>query len=277
MLALIAITGCVSGSDVEPHDAGESAVDDGGGELDAGGECDPFAPRPEPIALDTLFAAGAAQDGTIYVVAGTRVNETFVYHLFVSEGAELVRQRLDEQSSISEGPSSIDLRLFDHDPPLRLFVWMHADSETTLHLSFDVHSESLPPADGAELTPVSADELDELTLRNFPGHVITEHSGQLLDGRIIVVTRPLDDWDYEDFRVYFGPRDRVSERLVYSASRDSRTVIEFDLDGRHAEAEFHSDVFDGPRPRDTLVIGDEFLELKPLAPSEEETIFECLP
>ena len=57
--------------------------------------------------------------------------------------------------------------------------------------------------------------------------VFLEYNAQATDGRFLVVVRPKDEWTYEDFRVFFGPSDRVAQRHVAkSVTRPRRRVDE---------------------------------------------------
>jgi hypothetical protein len=50
---------------------------------------------------------------------------------------------------------------------------------------------------------------------------------------------PEDDWDYEDFRLFLGPPERVEERKVTSVQRardGGTTKISFQIEGAAAEA-----------------------------------------
>jgi hypothetical protein len=60
-----------------------------------------------------------------------------------------------------------------------------------------------------------------------------EYLAEVEDGRTIVVTRPIEDADYEDFRLFLGVAPDLLEREVFQVSRFSdggTTIIEFDVD-----------------------------------------------
>jgi hypothetical protein len=69
--------------------------------------------------------------------------------------------------------------------------------------------------------------------------VFVEYAAEIPDGRRLVVTRPQDDWGYDDFRLFLGPPERVEERKVNSVQRardGGTTTISFQIEGAAAEA-----------------------------------------
>ena len=61
-----------------------------------------------------------------------------------------------------------------------------------------------------------------------------EYWAESEDGRLLLVTRPSNDWDYEDFQLFFGPSERVDERAVTSVVRQrdgGTTTIQFRAGG----------------------------------------------
>ena len=95
--------------------------------------------------------------------------------------------------------------------------------------------------DGDLLTTLPMADVQALKLHNLGGGVFVEYAADSPDGRRLVVTRPEDDWSYEDFRLFLGPPERVEERKVDSVTRardGGTTTIRFQLDGAAAEAFF---------------------------------------
>ena len=261
--------------DTSPEDDGGSLPGDGGDDDDDDdGACDPFESRPEPIELGAVIAAGEDAAGTIYVVSRPASGDPSEY-VFVSEGSELVRQRIAGSGS-SNG--MLELSITEHTPPFRLIVFMRGTGTARIQLAHDADDRGVPLAGEAEtLETVGGDRIEALTLRNLPGEVRFEHGGALEDGRVLIVTRPEDDWSYEDFRVFFGPLDRIVEREVFYAGRGSSTIIELDIDGQRAEAGFPS-IFEGdPPPSAWLGIGNDIFRLESLAASPVGASYRCTP
>jgi hypothetical protein len=81
-----------------------------------------------------------------------------------------------------------------------------------------------------------------LTQEGDPGGGMTlEYVAKLEDERLLVVIRPSEDWDYDDFRLFLGSQERLEERSVYEVTRHKdggTTTVEFDFDGTRTEAFF---------------------------------------
>ena len=129
---------------------------------------------------------------------------------------------------------------------------------------------TISAAAGEELEIVSKAALDSLAVQNLPGDVHVEYSARLSDGARLIVLRPEHDWSYEDFRVFFGPADRVEERHVTSVTRardGGSTHIDFEVGSEAAVAFFPSRLaVDGVArdEPDTLEIGAKSLDLERL-------------
>jgi hypothetical protein len=118
----------------------------------------------------------------------------------------------------------------------RLIFQRRAGEVTGMALAHD-QERSFLDALGPEaehLMLAEAREVRALALHNLPGEIVLEHLGSVDDGggvRIVVVTRPRDDWNYEDFRLFYGTQDRLIERKVENVERGNATCIDFDVDG----------------------------------------------
>jgi hypothetical protein len=223
--------------------AGGDAVDAlGGGGYDSG-SCDPFAPVPKPIALATVIAAGKAADGTIY--AADEIDVSSSQRVFVSDaGGTLVRQHVGGSGISNEGGGMI--YDFGTSGPADPFVLQIEKSANTVRMG--VFKGSLKDrksftigVDGEELTVLASGTLAGMTVRNFPGDVYVEYITTLPDGRWLVVTRPADDWTYNDFRLFLGPAERIAEHAVSNVARmldGGSTIITFDYQGTAATASF---------------------------------------
>jgi hypothetical protein len=91
---------------------------------------------------------------------------------------------------------------------------------------------------------------------------------------LLLVVRPAEDWSYDDFRLFLGPRPNVRERDVREVVRrrdGGTTNILFTLDGAEADAFFPVQFVDGqfePGPA-TLTAGGETTPLTRLDPAAE--------
>jgi hypothetical protein len=73
------------------------------------------------------------------------------------------------------------------------------------------------------------------------GELAVEYFGRLEDDRRVLVVRPDQDWDYEDFRVFLGPPERVLEHPVANVARakdGGSTTIALTIDGDPATLDF---------------------------------------
>ena len=148
--------------------------------------------------------------------------------------------------------------------PIRMGV-VSGDSE-----SFEIGE------DGEELEVIPPNTIAGMPLRNLPGEVHLDYTAETEDGQQLVVTRPADDWDYVDFRLFLGPADAVDERIVHDVGREldgGTTTIEFDLDGAVATAYFPSPYHDLPW---TLTIANATTELTRLDAVPDGVAFSCL-
>jgi hypothetical protein len=235
------------------------ASTDGAGVTTAGlSSCDPLAPHPLPIALRTLVAAGRDATGVIYAVdqgdGGERV--------FASDGSgALVRQRI---AGSGTGPDFYVFNVTDHDPAFVLQIDVPPGGPVRMGVVIGALEDSrtfVIGQQGEELTLVPAEALAGMPVQNLPGNVVVEYTASLPSGEVMVVTRPRDDWSYEDFRLFLGNLGAVAERRVTDVARmlnGGSTYIRFDLDGQQAEAYFPVMLVDGgfaPGPATLTVAG----------------------
>ena len=219
--------------------------------------CDPFAPRPLPIALGTVIAAGQDSSGVIF--AADQVDSS--QRVFVSDASgTLVRQRIAGSGS---GPDFYVFDVSDHDPAFVLQIDIPAGGTMrmgVLHGTLKDSKTFVIGQQGEELTVLPAGAIAGMPVRNLPGDVVVEYAAASADGDVMVVTRPRDDWSYTDFRLFLGPMGAVAERKVSNVLRaldGGSTTIAFDLDGTSATASFPVVFADGgfaPGPA-TLTVG----------------------
>lgn len=241
--------------------------------------CDPLVAEEQAIALGSLLAAGRARDGTLYVVDHSFDGEE---RLFVSEGDRLVRRRVLGGGSSSAGRDSW---LFEDGATRRiLFVERAGGLTTSIAIAIDTGPRELADyGSAAELLALAdKDAVRELQVVNLPGEVLLEYLSRLGDGRVMVVTRPRDDWSYEDFRLFFGSEERVVERVVESVQRGKgggTTWIVFDADEQRYEALFPAQI-DEPAALPTLSAESGSWTMtreEPVSGALAALAFECLP
>ena len=233
-------TGDASGEEVPGIDAGLKE-DSGQSGFDAMPlvACDPLSPQPLPLSLGSVVAAGRDSSGTIYVV--DMVDGS--YRIFASDGGTLVRQPL---MSWSRTPAnSYTFAVNDHDPAFALRIDMGSDASVN---RMGVFFGRLPTEtfvigqQGEELTILSDNDYATMPVCDYlPAKVVMEYAATLPDGRMIVITRPRDQWSYADFRLFFGGVDTMVEcnvNVVVRMNDGGSTTIWFDLAGATAVAEF---------------------------------------
>jgi hypothetical protein len=237
--------------------------------------CDPFMSQSEPIRLGEIVAVGRDAEGTLYVV--DRPAAPANMRVFLSEGETLVRRRLIGGGSVTETGLHRELFSVEDTPePFRLIVEIGA-GETRMAIA-PLSEERIVTIDGlgsaAVLLEVLSDEaVAGMALQDLPGTVELEYLARSEDGALLVVGRPAEDGTYEDFRLFFGPEQRLAERTIWNVVRQrdgGTTHIEFDLGGEDADAFFPITFMDDqfqPGPA-TLTIGGETMPLTRLAASE---------
>jgi hypothetical protein len=208
---------------------------------DAGGmeACDPLAAHAAPIALDNVLGVGKDALGTYYVVDEHDGEQ----RVFVSNGDAIERQRIAGSGSVDDGQGTLDIfDVSDHDPVFTLELLRSGDSTRMAVRVGEIGTKGFTIGEeGEELTVVPASEIEGKQVRNLAGDVVVEYAAGLADGRALVVTRPVDDWTYDDFRVFFGPRNAMAERAVRNVSRardGGSTTIDFVIDNAAATASF---------------------------------------
>jgi hypothetical protein len=236
--------------------------------------CDPFDALAQPIELRTILGIGRDANGTIYLADREDGEDD---HVFVSAGGELVRKRITGQGGGGDATGMHDLFTLETLPVVSLQISVPTDAPLRMGIVvgeaegfFEIGQE------GEELEVLAADAIAEMPLRNLPGEVELEYAAETEDGQQLVVTRPADDWDYADFRLFFGPDDAVDEHVVHDVGREldgGTTTIEFDLDGTTATAYFPSPYHDLPW---TLTISGTTTDLTAQDAVPDGIAFSCL-
>lgn len=194
------------------------------------------------MALGTVLGVGKDAQGTTYMVDSEPQTG---YRVFVSDGTTLFRKKIAGSSSSGGGP--------DND-----YSFTFEDGTTTQALLFQIRGGAVtgmalgpgdvrgfigdPGATTEMLTLDSESVVSAFTLRNLPGDVAIEYVADVTDGTALVVTRPAVDWEYTDFRVFYGTDGpSLSERQVLNVLRakdGGSTEIQFIVDGATYTARF---------------------------------------
>lgn len=243
----------------------------------SGATCNPLANTEQAISLGMVIAAGRAPDGKLYVVDRERADGD--ERLFVSEADTLVRRRVLGAGSTTTLDRSEHTWTFDDaGRTLRLFAQRSGSDVTMMAVGEDRGERFI--ADAGVLTQLTV--LDEssvrgLPVRNLPGEVVIEYLARVEDGRLLLITRPRDDWQYEDFRLFWGREPELAEWEVQRVTRardGGTTHIEFTVDGKQYTALFPSRL-SNPASTPTLRAGDQLWRM-----ALEETVpslsFVCL-
>ena len=285
----VGASGGSDGSGANSADGGVGAAAASGGSDGSGTNggqpvpCDPLLAEEQPITLSDIPAVGEAEDGTLFVVDSTDEAELRV---FVSNGNELRRVRVLRGGE--SGSPGVEEYVFTFEAPgggsWTLAIEIR-DGETRMAVvtdgEFEGRSFDEVIAAGNELTVRDKSALSGLELQNLPGEIEVEYMARTEDGDQLVVTRPRDDWSYEDFRLFYGEGTTLTERAVSNVlrARDGGTTwITFELDGSEAEALFPASLTE-PAETPTLTVEESTVELTLLDPNTDVAglSFRCFP
>jgi hypothetical protein len=244
--------------------------------------CEPLAAVEQPIALGKVLAVGMDDAGTLYLVDQVGYEN----RVFQSNGTELrLTRQLGSGSGTQADGSTFMSFLFEspvdgatHTLAVDIAAGVVRMAYAASEVPKAVFDSTL--AVGQELLILDETALQELTLRNLPGEIVVEYNALTSDGDRIVVTRPRDAWTYEDFRLFYGEGDTLSECVVIETTRakdGGTTWIRFELAGVEVTALFPASIVGTPDPP-TLTTADRVSELTELGATEnlENLTFSCL-
>jgi hypothetical protein len=201
--------------------------------------CDPLAPHELPITLGTLLGAGKDAGGTVYMA--DHVESKSLDRVFVSMGDTLWRKRVNG-SGQSGGGADVDYNFSFDDGAQRttLMIQRRGGNVTAMALGGDPKGFIGDSGAPGALTLVDAAAVAALKLRNLPGEVTIEYVADVENGNVILVTHPRDDYDYTDFRLFYGPQAALVEYPVIDVvrSRGSDTTIHFSIGATQLAAHF---------------------------------------
>lgn len=242
--------------------------------------CDPLGPAPIEITLGEIVAAGADDEGHTYVV--DRVGPES--RVFVEKNGALVHYPVSAEGGggtdgvelltllVAEVGRSFLLQIETSAAGIRMAV-LHDPGATE---SFEIGTM------GVELTVLAPESVADMPVSNVAAGIELEYVAALEDGRLLVVSRPSEEWSYEDFRAFFGSLEDLTERPVTDVARltdGGSTTIELEIDGATATASFpivivETDFVPGPA---TLTIAKETHALARLPHAVPEgAVFHCL-
>lgn len=234
--------------------------------------CDPLAAHELPLRLGNVIAAGKDERGTTYVVDQSPSGSA--QRLFVSSGDVLDRKRI--LGSGQMGSSDYTWSFDDDGTEERLVAHKQGDEVTGIALApaGDRTFFAQLDARAQQLTPVSSASLARFELRNLPGEVVIDYAADTADGARIVITRPMDDWTEDDYRLFYGTNGELFERVTSFVGATSYQAFDFIVDG----ASWHmviASVF-APGLASDIEIGSSSIPLTPVAPSMlSNDTFEC--
>jgi hypothetical protein len=243
--------------------------------------CDPLMADTASVTLGSVVGAGESADGTIYVV--DRGDEEL--RAFISQEGELYRQRVSGTGEGNTDGEFVLVSLNELDPTVALMVTTDSDGNVRMGVAFGpIPTKTFVIGEqGEELTLLPDGDVKALPIHNYPAEIEVEYSAELADGRVLVVLRPRDFNDYSEFRVFFGPPDRLEERDLTSATRQrdgGTTDIEFEVNGQPAHAHFPVEsTEDGFTPGEpSLTIDGESIDLSLTAPAQSpaDASYYCL-
>ncbi|MBX3186034.1 MAG: hypothetical protein KF819_03425 [Labilithrix sp.] len=234
-IASLAAAAVVAGAVVNCSDERSVAPPDDGASTNAALQaCSPLEGKSTPIALESVLAVGRHADGTIYVVDGPMTTA----RVFVTERGALRRKNVAGSSSM--GPSDLSLRVDDAADPFTLRLDLSGGATRmgifrgalTNAKTFEIG------VDGDVLEIVGQGEIAGLPVENLPARMNLQAHGVTADGRHVLATLPDVDPTADDYRLFYGPADRVVERPITSVSPGGSLNVAFLLDGREASARF---------------------------------------
>lgn len=215
---------------------GGYCVDSNGQKIESGGStpgvCNPLAPHELPVTLGDVLGVGKDANGTTYLA--DQVPAKSIDRVFVSDGAELVRKRVTGSGSSGGGADADYTFSYEEGATTRaLLVQRRGGAVTGMALGPGGKGFIGDPGATTEtLTVQDSTTVSDFTLRNLPGDVTIEYVADVTDGTVLVVTRPSDDWEYTDFRLFYGNTESdMSERQVVNVvrSRSGGTDIQFKM------------------------------------------------
>jgi hypothetical protein len=187
------------------------------------GRCDPLAPHELPVTLGTVLGVGKDTGGTVYLA--DHVPEKSIDRVFVSTGTELGRKRVSGSGTSGGGANADYTFSFDEGDGAQgraLLIQRRSGAVTAMGLGPGGKAFIGAPGATDETLTVLGDRVPSgYTLRNLPGEVTIEYVADIDDGNgsVLVVTRPTDDSDYTDFRVFVGHEARMLEGHVENVTR----------------------------------------------------------
>jgi hypothetical protein len=164
------------------------------------------------------------------------------YRVFSSEGSELVHRRV--AGSGSESSADLEALTFQVQEPFAFTLKVEIPKSGEIRMGVfrgAFNDKTFTVGAQGDVLTVDGGAVQGLTVRNLPGGLTVEYEADTADGRRLVVTRPTDDWSYEDFRLFLGSADHMEERKVAAVSRASdggTTKIRCVIDGKESLALF---------------------------------------
>ncbi len=246
-------------------------------------ECDPLAPLArDRVELREVLAVGRQDDGRLLVVDADP--EGGHERLFVSQAGDLVEQATSGTSSSSQpGVRSIAISS-STEPRLTVIVEQRGGATRMEVVTGDWdRSFELDLVSGEELEVLDESAIDGMVAHKLPADLRVEYVARVDDASLLVVLSPVHDFNFEDFRVFFGTEQRVIERPLISVVRardGGSTHVAFELGDEAADAFFPNRIL-GPgevQAPVTFTVGDMDRPIERLANDAavlEDVAFTC--
>jgi hypothetical protein len=196
---------------------------------------------------------------------------------FIAEDHVLVRQRVVGGGDSESNGARLVLLAIDATPSIQLALEITGSARRMAIVPYATKAPSFDQLEGRrDLEILPDDFIAEFTARDLAPEVVIEYVAKAAAGAMLVVTRPRDNWSYEDFRVFYGKQPALEERHVDAVARakdGGSTMIDFEVDSSAAVAHFpvesSPDAGFQPGPA-TLMLGKDELALTRLAAERSE-------
>lgn len=200
--------------------------------------CDPLASETTDESLVDVRGVGRSEAGVLYVIDDVDHDS----RVYVSEGDLLVRHRVLGFGETNQGDTTTVVLSVSGQPQDFVLAHEQTGSDVRMALAFGIEARDIESVITAgELIEVVPNDTVDGMDASFVREVELEYHARIEADEEVVVVRPRDDWDYDDFRVFIGPADTMAEHRVYEVLRaldGGSTTIELDYDGSRAVLDF---------------------------------------
>jgi hypothetical protein len=204
----------------------------GAGTGAASGPCDPLS--PPPTSLGVILGVGEDTQSIFYVA--DEVPDSGQDRVFVSNGNTLDRQHVAGSGQSGGSPNSDYTFSFqapsaDAGDTTALLIQTRGGTVTGMALG-PGNSRNFfgaPDASQAPLTVVDASVIAVFTIQNLPN--VVQYAIDVSNGDAVVITAPMDAYDYTTSRLFYGTPSKMIERPItaYNQSKSGPADISFSV------------------------------------------------